>query len=216
MPNHTKEMQDFENAFVKVLQKTGSSDAKGSILWRCLCKYCGNEECLLNSNRIKTAKGCTHCHHQRREYPEVERLCTVCGKPFKCPNNTRSKTCSSRCKKALASQRVTERLHSSVERKLRGNLSGCLSRRKFREESSLNIDRVVRDVEDRGWRCLRTGIPFEAKGPFAPSVDRIDSNLPYTEDNIQVVCWIYNRCKNSDTDEVVETFARKLIEHLGE
>jgi hypothetical protein len=77
--------------------------------------------------------------------------------------------------------------------------------------------------------CEVTGIPLvltyddnlavKSKGqnrhPFAPSVDRIDSNLPYTEDNCKMVISIYNTCKGSFTDESVEIFCKAFLKAKG-
>lgn len=65
--------------------------------------------------------------------------------------------------------------------------------------------------------CEVTGIPLELGKPpgsrfhpWAPSVDRIDSKLGYTQGNCRVVCWIYNMAKSEWSDEVVMTFAKAL------
>lgn len=65
--------------------------------------------------------------------------------------------------------------------------------------------------------CEVTGIPLELGKPpgsrfhpWAPSVDRIDSKLGYTQSNCRVVCWIYNMAKSEWSDEVVMTFAKAL------
>ncbi len=49
------------------------------------------------------------------------------------------------------------------------------------------------------------------KSPYAPSVDRLDPDKGYTQDNCQVVAWIYNASKHTfDHDEVVR-FAQTLL-----
>jgi hypothetical protein len=65
--------------------------------------------------------------------------------------------------------------------------------------------------------CEVTDIPLELSKPpgsrfhpWAPSVDRIDCKLGYTQDNCRVVCWIYNMAKSEWTDDVVMTFAKAL------
>jgi len=66
-----------------------------------------------------------------------------------------------------------------------------------------------------GGICHRTGIKFstELRSPFLPSVDRIDPSLGYVSENCQVVCLIYNFCKNQYTDDVVLEFAKALVEN---
>lgn len=60
--------------------------------------------------------------------------------------------------------------------------------------------------------CEATGIKLDLDGilykPYAPSLDRINSDLGYTEDNVQMVCMIYNFCKNKFTSEQVEKFLK--------
>lgn len=56
--------------------------------------------------------------------------------------------------------------------------------------------------------CEVTGLSFvitsdnvrgynQKTNSFSPSLDRIDNNKGYTQDNVQVVCWIYNRAKGA-------------------
>jgi hypothetical protein len=69
--------------------------------------------------------------------------------------------------------------------------------------------------------CPVTGITFYidaspskhggAQFPFAPSLDRIDSNKGYTKENTQVVVWIYNAAKSSFTHNDVLTLAKSIV-----
>jgi hypothetical protein len=67
--------------------------------------------------------------------------------------------------------------------------------------------------------CQRTGIEFSNRSasiskcprPFAPSIDRIDPRLGYVKGNVQVVLWMYNRCKGVGTDDDVLAMARALV-----
>lgn len=65
--------------------------------------------------------------------------------------------------------------------------------------------------------CEVTGLKFELlfgeKSPYLPSIDRIDSSKGYTQDNCQLVCWIYNRAKGVDTDADVLVLAKAIVEH---
>lgn len=65
--------------------------------------------------------------------------------------------------------------------------------------------------------CEVTGLPFsyEAKSPWAPSLDRIDSNLGYTKENTRIVIWLYNTAKNIYTDEDVLVVAQALCNANG-
>jgi hypothetical protein len=75
--------------------------------------------------------------------------------------------------------------------------------------------------------CAQTKLPFEMKagaeertgyhrmGAMSPSLDKINPRGGYTKDNVQVVCWIYNRSKGANTDETVLEFAKALIRAHG-
>ena len=50
---------------------------------------------------------------------------------------------------------------------------------------------------------LRSGGHFD-RNALGPTIDRIDSKRGYTEDNVQIVCLIYNLAKsNWNHDEVM-------------
>lgn len=59
------------------------------------------------------------------------------------------------------------------------------------------------DMWDKTTHCPATGIEFEPDGPFQKSPDQILPGGNYTEENIRVVCLIYNLGKNVFTDEDV-------------
>ena len=88
----------------------------------------------------------------------------------------------------------------------------CKQRSKiYKMEYNLTKDYIYELLEPR--KCAKTGIDLiidDSKyNPYAPSIDRIDSNKGYTEDNIQMVCLIYNFCKNQFTEEQVDNFLIK-------
>ena len=66
--------------------------------------------------------------------------------------------------------------------------------------------------------CEVTGIylssPLE-KGPFAPSIDRIDSSKGYKPWNCRVVCLTYNYAKHTWGDEDVLTMAQAFVRRSG-
>lgn len=67
-------------------------------------------------------------------------------------------------------------------------------------------------------RCAVTGLAFNRSGrsgsgrggPFSPTIDRKNPAFGYTDANVQVVCWIYNRAKGPDTHEAVLALAEAL------
>lgn len=61
--------------------------------------------------------------------------------------------------------------------------------------------------------CEMTGLPFiyARSHPFMPSIDRIDPESGYTEDNCRIVCYMYNMAKNRWTDANVLRMAEALV-----
>lgn len=60
--------------------------------------------------------------------------------------------------------------------------------------------------------CEVTGIPFQipvggGKGPWVPSLDRVDPALGYTGANVRVVVWLFNAAKQEFGDADVELLA---------
>jgi hypothetical protein len=68
--------------------------------------------------------------------------------------------------------------------------------------------------------CEVTGIPFDlitqvsdsvhAKNPWVPSLDRIDSSMPYTQSNVHVVVYMYNVCKAEFAHSDVAKFCKAV------
>lgn len=87
---------------------------------------------------------------------------------------------------------------------------------------TVDIDWVVGQLKAQDYRCKVTGIPFHASHPFemrkenpwTPSLDRIDSNLGYTPENVRLVCKIFNLAKNAYSDEDVIIMSKRLIAQL--
>lgn len=82
-------------------------------------------------------------------------------------------------------------------------------------KSGLEVSITTDWVEERIQRgvCEVSGLPFVLtadRSPFAPSLDRIDNTKGYTEDNTQVVVWMYNAAKHVFTANDVLTLAEAL------
>lgn len=82
----------------------------------------------------------------------------------------------------------------------RRNIPILFTREKFHE--------MYEKAMERGM-CALTGIPFSTKRldgirkrPYIPSPDRIDSKLPYTEENTRFVCVAVNLALSNFGDEV--------------
>lgn len=67
--------------------------------------------------------------------------------------------------------------------------------------------------------CELTGLAFDLSiskntkdNPFAPSLDRIDSSMGYTENNTRVILWSVNRALGQEGFEILRPVFKKLAE----
>lgn len=81
-------------------------------------------------------------------------------------------------------------------------------------EFSMTRERVVEGVVN-GF-CEVTHLPFTLALPegrvqaLSPTIDRVDNDRGYTDDNVQIVCWVYNRAKADGTHADVMMMVRAL------
>jgi hypothetical protein len=109
--------------------------------------------------------------------------------------------------------------------------------RRYRNTTAGRAKRLVADAQKRAlkWKlpfdissedltlrlekgvCEITGIPFcfDAHSPWAPSLERRDSRLGYTKDNVVIAVLMYNVCKNRWSHEDVLEFAQKVLAASG-
>lgn len=88
-------------------------------------------------------------------------------------------------------------------------LSGAKTRaRKKGFEFSLTAEDLLYMMDSQDMKCAVSGIQMTLEAssrkkanPFKCSIDRIDSNLGYTKDNVRLVCWAVNQMKADRTDE---------------
>ena len=77
---------------------------------------------------------------------------------------------------------------------------------------------------EQDWKCSYTGTPLDftqggsyvnKTNPLIATMDRIDSNLPYTRDNVELVIWEYNRFKNDYTIDKLRFFSQCTLNKWG-
>lgn len=65
--------------------------------------------------------------------------------------------------------------------------------------------------------CQATNLPFEIssnrRGPYSPSIDRIDNSKGYSDNNCLVVCWCFNAGKNHFNIEDYIKICKKVVEN---
>lgn len=66
--NNTKNMENYEDDNLKVLERAGS-DKQGIALWKCICKHCGNNFVTRGStirNKATQSCGCVHSLNEQK------------------------------------------------------------------------------------------------------------------------------------------------------
>jgi hypothetical protein len=72
-------------------------------------------------------------------------------------------------------------------------------------------------IEERliGGVCEATGLPLDIgliKGPYAPSLDRIEPSAGYTPDNCRMTITAFNLGKNRWPDDVLAHWAKAFLQ----
>ena len=100
--------------------------------------------------------------------------------------------------------------------KIRHKLEGIKKRAdKKYFDYDLTVDWYIKELE-RG-TCAITGIPFNLEPwtgrmhPFLPAVDREDNNKGYTQDNCNLVVYIFNIAKGENTYEEMYEWSKEYV-----
>jgi hypothetical protein len=166
-----------------------------------VCKICGEEKPLKKfdnkfykpSQKYHVNQRCATCHYRQKRKVYADRNEDYCAKQrfkevFTIPG--RALLMRNRCK-------------------VRGK----------RDNIHFNLSKQVLIDKLTNGKCEITGIDLFigelTLHPYAPSIDRINSEFGYTDDNIRVVCMIYNFCKNEFSEEQVKDFIFKAYKNIN-
>lgn len=116
--------------------------------------------------------------------------------------------------------RNRERIASWWEKSPRGMLGKgrqmALKRRPT--ENSVTLDELMDMWSAQDGRCVVSGLVMTWRQgktqPMSISIDRIDSSVGYTKDNVRLVCYQVNAFKNRWTDEQMFTMALAIIANM--
>ncbi len=179
------------------------------------------ESCRKPTQRLFCSKECREKERgkRRRTTKGKELRCLHCNQAFLAGGN-KSMFCSKRCR--YESRKTQIYNYNNVRRR---NLKKTHPWRMPIEAAKGRaiIKKISCDLTEawglKVWTgyCAVSGLPFKyersSKGPsiFAPSIDRIDSNKGYTQDNCRFVLACINFFKNNGTDEEMFAIAEAIV-----
>ena len=82
-----------------------------------------------------------------------------------------------------------------------------------------------RQIVEQQFLCAATGLPFDLKAHktkgaggthFAPSPDRIDSEMGYVKENVRWVLWAVNRAKGEMPNDLFIKICREVVKKADE
>jgi hypothetical protein len=167
----------------------------------------------------------------------IELICDVCGNTFfrntgeynRSVKKGRKSYCSRKCTgKVVGKNLVGHRSDYDISQHS-GNRNDKYTflravYRSTKSKTNKNFDLTLDDLldvwENQEGKCVYTGWDLETiswkkrfRNPRQISIDRIDCNLGYTKENIQLVCMIANLAKNNFTDDQLFDFCKSVIEN---
>ena len=166
-----------------------------------LCKQCKNEFVSLNPRRMYCSGSCKHAAYYDKNKRVGTGCCVQCGNAIR--HEKSFKYCSKECKEKAHYKRWGA---TSLERQKeyrqtpRGRAHHLYkSARQRAKKLRLEFDLTREWLEERliYGRCEMSGLEFgygvdARKHPYAPSLDRIDNDKGYTQDNCRVILWALN------------------------
>lgn len=149
------------------------------------------------------------------------RICGICNNSFEKKIGL-LRYCSPECSKLAHLKYHKEHRKASVENTLRSIIAGCKNRAKRKGlECDITSEYVLDLLNKQNGLCSVTGIKLESStantkfnsSPWTVTIDRKDSNKGYTKDNIHLVCYMYNSCKNRWSHEQVIQMCKGVLKN---
>lgn len=188
---------------------------------------------------LSVIKRCTHCNLEKPSTEYHNSTKRKDGKYPRCVSCRRAESIQNREKRraynqkyytensAKISQRWFENRENNLARHgayyqtIRGRAVRLLnSAKKSPDGCTLTLDHVMSGIEREV--CPVTGFRFDLRtdersrsgrhtNPFAPSLDRVDPTLGYTNENTRVVVWQYNFMKGELSDADVLAMCKVIV-----
>jgi hypothetical protein len=186
------------------------------------CKRC---HAAFMPSRAKTKTGrpvqfcSTACReearHDRAYGPILSRDCAVCGLAFYVRGKKKDMACSPECSEIFRPMRreraigvrASRLVRSAKERAVAKGLPFTITTVGIAARLRLGVCEVTGVALDFSHRSERQ----QHVAPFGPSLDRIDPEGGYTDENTQLVAWAYNAAKATGCHADVVALARAVV-----
>ena len=152
-----------------------------------------------------------------QEEKEVNKHCLDCGKELE---GQQQKFCSKAHKNRYNHKhRYNYKYHVALRSKSPRNFLSQL-RSYHKRKSTLSLDYLEGLYESQNGLCAITSREMtytQGQGKLHTniSIDRIDNDKGYEEGNIQLVCYIVNIMKSSQTEDELHDWCRAILEGLN-
>lgn len=168
-------------------------------------------------------KKCSKCKIEKEfsEFPKTKTnkdglsyLCSICNKEV--TKQYREKNADRYYKNQQLKRQeeptfISQLLYNAKTRAVKKNL-----------EFNITFEFLTKLLQDSKYFCAVTGLQMNLKSDnrkkanaFKCSLDRIDSNKGYTEDNVRFVCWAVNQMKADRTDEEFKFWVETLYKAIS-
>lgn len=208
-----------------VLEYDESSYGGNDSSWICRCNNCGNMHSVRGYSIRRDPKSCVRCRAKHRNFPVVELPCLHCQTVVSVPNNRAYVYCSKQCKVAATANKRSRNAETSLEKYLASIATGARNRsRKRGLPCEVTTEFLMELYTKQEGKCARTNQVLELSNPsaykrVAPntiSIDRKDSRLGYTKDNVELVTHFFNSAKNDNTYEDLYELCKLYVRNYEE
>ncbi len=176
-----------------------------------ICEQCGHRR---NPHSEQTGKPktyrCYRCgqYFPREQFRYAEHL-DIQGNTF----GRQGRICSE-CLD-IKSCSILTRVTTEVEKIIYARLRTTIERSSHQNrQCDIDFPFLLELYKRQDGKCLYSGLPMDAaSGSMGISIDRCDSNLGYTKDNVVLVCAVVNEMKNDTPESDFIEMCRRIAEN---
>lgn len=187
------------------------------------CVQCNKEFLSIASTNIYCSKECVYENNlAKRRLAKITLVCGICNKEFLSAKKNKKHCGSEKCSRSHHLKTTYSRLNNNWDLYLS---SLCRKRNDPRLQKHFNVEFLKQLLAKQNYKCAISGETLTCIAEINTdpsltrrvhttnaSIDRINAGKPYTEDNVQLVCYAVNIARsNLKIDEFIDWCARVAI-----